>query len=93
MKQNDANNAGEWKQSNQIHIQKIVGPKTSKNSGTVPRSLKVLTLSKRDDSVASSDYYAHAQNNAVAITTIKQSQITKTLQGKELLEVYDKVDH
>ena len=85
-----------WRQTNQVQIQKIKAPKTSKNSGQVPKSLKVLSLSKRDDSVASSDYFAPQQPSAITtnpITTIKQSQITKTLQGRELLELYDKVDH
>ena len=45
----------------------------------------MLTLSKRDDSVASNDYQPQS-------LTIKQSQITKALQGKELLSLYEKLD-
>ena len=63
-----------------------------------PKSLEVLTLSKRDDSVASGDCQNSSLNTNMhsqqkQSLTIKQSQIVKTLQGKELLDLYEKLDH
>ena len=51
-----------------------------------------MSLSKRDDSETSGKpitINASAHNSL----TLKQSQITKTLQGKELLELYETVDY
>ena len=60
----------------------------------MPKSLKVLTLSKREDSWASNEKFATCQQAlpSSAALTIKQSQIIKTLQGNELLDLYEKID-
>jgi len=59
----------------------------------MPKGLKVLTLSKREDSVASNEKFGSNRipppSNSL---TIKQSQITKTLQGKELHDLYEKIN-
>lgn len=61
----------------------------------MPKSLKVLTLSKREDSMASNEKSGSGQQVTAPPSnslTIKQSQITKTLQGKELLDLYEKIN-
>ena len=73
-----------------MQIEKVKAAKTSK--GQAPKSLKILNLSKREDSVASSSDYVPPSIVNQQSLTLKQSQITKTLQGKELLELYDTLD-